>query len=164
VEGHGEVGDAAGIVVFFLSTSRRAAGVLWASGASDGEVGIDSLRRKASQGCQGVRLREGKRVRLVRGCGVQALSQNRGFATAGSAGSNDEFLWHGGDSSEKKEGKLEREGSRIRGRDRFGHSGSGKWGRREIERSGISGGSNGRLKTTPTTRAHLSGEQGERRG
>jgi hypothetical protein len=104
------------------------AGVLWASGASDGEVGIDSLRRKASQGCQGVHLREGKRVRPMRGCGVPALCRNRGFATAGSAGSDDEFLWHGGDLSEKKERKLEREESRIRGRDRFGRSGSGGGG------------------------------------
>jgi hypothetical protein len=83
---------------------------------------------------------------------------------AGSAGSDDEFLCHSGDLSEKKEGKLERDGSRIRGRDRFGRSGSGEWGRREIECSGISGGSNGRLKMTLTTQAHLLGEQGERRG
>jgi hypothetical protein len=117
VGGHDKVGDAAGIVVFFLSTSRRAVGVLWTSGASDGEVGIDSLRRKASQGCQGVLLREGKRVRPVRGCGVPTLSQNRGFETAGSTGSDDKFLWHGGDSSEKKEGKLERRSWVIEGND-----------------------------------------------
>jgi hypothetical protein len=105
--GHGKVGDVTGIIIFFLSTSRRAARVLWASGASDGEVGVDSLRRKARQVCHGVRLREGKRVRPVRGCRVPALSRNQGFAMAGSAGSDDKFLWHGGDSSEK-EGKLER--------------------------------------------------------
>jgi hypothetical protein len=47
-------------------------------------------------------------MRLVRGCGVPALSRNRGFTTAKSVGSDGKFLWHGGESSERKEGELER--------------------------------------------------------
>jgi hypothetical protein len=56
--GHGEVDDVVGIIICFLSMSGRAAGVLGASGASDGGAGVDSLRIKASQWCQGVRLGE----------------------------------------------------------------------------------------------------------
>jgi hypothetical protein len=73
----------------------------------------------------------GEKSEAVRGCEVPTLSQNLGFETAGSTGSDDKFLWHSGDSSEKKEGKLERRSWVIEGNDAGAvqsRENEGEWG------------------------------------
>jgi hypothetical protein len=65
-----------------LETVRR-----WC--ASVMHLRVESLRDEERRDVKVVRQREGRRVRPVRGCGVPALSRNRGFATVGLADSGE---------------------------------------------------------------------------